>query len=142
MVTNAAMTIFNGRLDREARRKAYIPTVIRGVSWVEAKGASVANNGVWSGDVQCKIRIPANAAFQDGRAYLPAGEYARLDNDEAMKHWTVSREDLIARGEYAGECVPVHEDALKGLDLIRVTEYADNTDGGNPHTRHWRIGGK
>lgn len=142
MVTNAAITIFNGRVDKEARRKAYTHTVIRGVSYVEAKGANVTNNGVWSDNVQYKIRVPLTADFQDGRTYLPAVEYAKLDDGEALKHWTISREDLIVKGEYAGECAPVYEDALKGLELIRVTEYADSTEGGSLYTRHWRIGGK
>ena len=30
----------------------------------------------------------------------------------------------------------------RGLDLVHVTEYADNTLGGGMYMKHWRIGGK
>lgn len=149
MITNVkAVTVFNGRLDKETRRKIYIPTVIRGVSYVEAKGATVTNNGVWSDDVQYKIRVPLAAAVQDGRKYMRDLSYAKLGNEEAVRYWTIQKEDMIVRGEYAGERSTMYEDELsayakeQGLNLIRITEYADNTDGGSLYTRHWRIGGK
>jgi len=149
MITNVdAVTVFNGRTDKAARRKVFIPTVIRGVSYVEAKGATVTDNGVWSSDVQYKIRIPIGARIQDGRLYLPCPEYEKLEDKEAVKYWTIRKEDLVIRGAYAGEATKLYEDELaayakeQGLDLIRVTEYADNTLGGSLYTRHWRIGGK
>lgn len=130
------------------RRKAYIPTVLYGVSYVEAKGSTVANNGVWSDDVQYKIRVPLAAEAQEGRSYVPCLKYAGLEEEEAQRHWTIRREDLMILGEYAGEKNLLHEDELsayakeRGLDLIRITEYADNTMGGGLYARHWRIGGK
>ena len=149
MITNMdAVTVFNGRTDKAARRKLFIPTVIRGVSYVEAKGATVTNNGVWSSDVQYKIRIPFKARIQDGRAYLSCLEYERLEVGEALKHWTIRKEDLVIGEAFAGEEVQLYEDELaayakeRGLELIRITEYADNTLGGSLFTRHWRIGGK
>lgn len=148
MIANVdAVTVFNGRLNRETRRMIFIPTVIRGVSCMEAKGSSVANNGVWSSDVQVKMRIPFSAAVQDSRQYLPCLRYAGLDDGEAAKYWTIRKEDLMIRGEYVGE-QPLYEDEIntyakeQGLDLIRITEYADNTAGGSRYTKHWRIGGK
>ena len=143
-----AVTVFNGRLEKETRRKIYIPTVIRGVSYVEGKGSKVANNGVWSDDVQYKIRVPLTAVIQDGREYVSDLNYARLNDEEATKHWTIQKGDMIARGEYDGKNFLLHEDELtayakeQGLDLIHVTEYADDTSGGSLYTRHWRIGGK
>lgn len=149
MITNVtAVTVFNGRLDRETRRKIFIPTVIRGVSYVEAKGASVTNNGVWSSNVQYKIRIPLNADVQGNRLYMPDLCYAALDTDEALKHWTIRKEDAAIKGEYVGEKPMLYEDELmayakeQGFELIRITEYADNTSGGSLYTMHWRIGGK
>lgn len=149
MVTNVdAITVFNGRLDKETRRTFFTPTLIHGVSYVEAKGATVANNGVWSSNVQYKIRIPLSAMVQDGREYMPCPNYAKLGNDEAMKHWTIRREDMAIKGEYDGEKPMLYEDELAayakehGLDLIKITEYADDTQGGSPYMRHWRIGGK
>lgn len=129
------------------RRKKYIPTVIRGVSCVVAKGATVTNNGVWSSDVQYKIRIPVDADIQDGRTYMQAAGYAGLDDQEAGSRWTIARGDMVAMGEYSGDS-PLYEDRLQafagktGMELVRITEYADNTSGGHPCTRHWRIGGK
>ena len=113
MITNvAAVTVFNGRTDKAPRRKIYIPTVIRGVSCVEAKGATVTNNGVWSDDVQYKIRIPVTADFQNHRLYLPEREYGNLDNAEAERYWTIQKGDLIVRGEYAGDNPLLYEDEI------------------------------
>mgnify|MGYP007121848661 FL=1 len=149
MITNVdAVTVFNGRTDKETRRKIYIPTVIRGVSYVEGKGSRVADNGVWSDDVQYKIRVPLIAVIQDNREYMRDLNYAKLDNEEAAKHWTIQKGDLVVRGGYVGDNSLLYEDELtayakeQGLDLIHVTEYADNTDGGTLYSRHWRIGGK
>lgn len=108
----------------------------------------MANNGVWSDDVQYKIRVPLTAVIQDGREYVSDLNYARLNDEEATKHWTIQKGDMIARGEYDGKNFLLHEDELtayakeQGLDLIHVTEYADDTSGGSLYTRHWRIGGK
>ncbi len=149
MVTNVdVVTVFNGRTDKETRRKKYIPTVITGVSYAEAKGATVANNGVWSDNVQYKIRIPMKAAVQDGRMYMPEPVYTGLNDGEAAKYWTVSRGDMVIRGRYDGDGPVLYEDGVikyaqaHGADLIHVTEYADDTFGGSPYMRHWRIGGK
>ena len=149
MITNVdAVTVFNGRTDKATRRKIYTPTVIRGVSYVEGKGSKVADNGVWSDDIQYKIRVPLIAVVQDNREYMRDLNYAKLDNEEAAKYWTIQKGDLVVRGEYAGDSPLLGEDEIsayakeQGLDLIRVTEYADDTSGGSLYTRHWRIGGK
>lgn len=149
MITNVdAVTVFNGRTDKAIRRKIYIPTVIKGVSYVEGKGSKVADNGVWSDDVQYKIRVPLIAVVQDKREYMRDLNYAKLDNEEAAKYWTVQKGDLVVWGEYAGDTLLLCEDEIsayakeQGLDLIHVTEYADDTSGGSLYTRHWRIGGK
>lgn len=149
MTTNMeAVTVFNGRTEKETRRKIFIPTVIRDVSYVEGKGSTVSNNGVWSEDVQYKIRIPWASEIQDNRAYMPDLRYARLDNKEAVRYWTIQKGDLVIRGEYPGENSMLYEDELaayakeQGTDLIRITEYADNTSGESLYLRHWRIGGK
>lgn len=146
MITNAAITIFNGRMDKEERRMKYFPTVIRGVSYQESKGATIASNGVWGENVNYKIRIPlVGSDIQDKRLYMPCLEYAKLEDDEAPAYWTIKKGDLIVRGEYPGD--PMYEDALNAyarensLDLIHVTEYADNTIGGSLYMRHYRIGG-
>lgn len=130
------------------RRKVYIPTMIRGVSYVEGKGTKVADNGVWSDDVQYKIRVPLIAVVQNNREYMRDLNYVKLDNEDAAKYWTIQNGDLVIRGEYAGDTLSLYEDELtayakeQGLDLIHVTEYADDTAGGSLYTRHWRIGGK
>ena len=142
------VTVFNGRTDKATRRKIYIPTVIRGVSYVEGKGSKVADNGVWSDDVQYKIRVPLIAVVQDNREYMRDLNYAKLDNEEAAKYWTIQKGDLVVRGEYAGDSPLLGEDEIsayakeQGGDLIHVTEYADDTSGSSLYTKHWRIGGK
>ncbi len=149
MITNIkAVTVFNGRNDNATRRKKYIPTVIYGVSYAEAKGSTVANNGVWSDDVQYKIRVPLASDIQDDRKYIPDMDYEKLDDVEAVKYWTINKSDFIIQGKYAGENSLLYEDEIikyvkeNGPDLIHITEYADNTLGGSIYMRHWRIGGK
>ncbi len=149
MLTNAeVITVFNARTDKESRRKIYVPTVIRGVSYTEAKGTTVTNNGVWSGDVQYKIRIPLNAEIQDKRSYLDCKQYEKLDSEGVWEYWTIAKADLVIREAYTGAPSGLYEDELtayvqeRGIDLIRITEYADNTFGGSIYLRHWRIGGK
>ena len=79
---------------------------------------------------------------------MPDLNYAKLDNEEAEGHWTIQKGDLIICGEYAGEKSLLYEDELtvyakeQGKNLIRITEYADNTSGGSLYLSHWRIGGK
>ena len=103
MITNTAITIFNGRMDKEERRIKYFPTVIRGVSYQEAKGATIASNGVWGDNVNYKIRIPlVGSDIQDKRLYMPCLEYAKLEDTEAAAYWTIKKGDLIVRGEYPG----------------------------------------
>lgn len=71
----------------------------------------------------------------DGRRYMRDLDYARLDNDEASRYWTIQKGDLVALGEYVGEKSMLYEDELtvyakeQRLDLIHITEYADNTSG-------------
>lgn len=149
MITNVdAVTVFNGRTDRETRRKKFLPTVIRGVSYAEAKGVAVADNGVWSNDIQYKIRIPLSADVEEQRGYISALKYAKLDEEEAKQYWTINKGDLIMVGEHLAGTAPLYEDDLQkyaqenGLDLVRITEYADDTAGGSWYMRHWRIGGK
>lgn len=149
MITNVdAVTVFNGRIDKATRRKIYIPTLIRGVSYVEGKGSKVADNGVWSDEVQYKIRVPLIAVIQDNREYMRDLNYAKLNNEEAAKYWTIQKGDLVILSEYAGNSPLLYEDELtayakeQGFDLIHVTEYADDTSGGSLYIRHWRIGGK
>lgn len=151
MITNViAVTVFNSRVDSGSRRNKYMPTLIRGVTYVEAKGATVNGNGVWSDSVQYKIRVPIRAKIQDGRTYLPGLEYAKLDDEAARKHWTIQKQDLVVLGDVSDldDGSAVFEDTLNNyakehsLNLIRVTEYADDTMGGSRYTRHWRIGGQ
>lgn len=146
MFTNATITIFNKRLDAESRRERFSPTVIRGVSYVESMGATVGSSGVWGEDVRFKIRIPFRAWVQDKRIYLPEGQYKALDDADLLFHWTITKGDLILKGEWPGD--PMFEDAIQqlvksnALRLIHVTEYADDTDGGSLYLKHYRIGGK
>ena len=92
MITNTAITIFNGRTDKAERRTKYFPTVIRGVSYQEAKGATIASNGVWGENVNYKIRIPlVGSAVQDKRVYIPRLEYAQLEDTEAAAYWTIKK---------------------------------------------------
>lgn len=145
MYVQTTITVFNKRLGDD-RREVYFPTVISGASYQEAKGSS-QSGGVRSESLSYKLRIPINAKMQNDRTYAPEKAYKAMAAEEAGEHWTLQKGDIILARETA-LADPVDETALKQLaaaehlDVITVTEYADNTTRGTAMVKHWRIGGE
>lgn len=144
MTTNADITIFNGRYQKDTRTEAYVPTTIRNVSLLVSDGVNT-NDGVWTDQATYKIRIPfIGAEVQDGREYEFEELYRASDDPDA---WTIRKGDYIVTGLYDGDKTLLTKAELdawaksKGLKLVSITEYADNTIRGCDATKHWRIGG-
>ena len=144
MYVQTAITLFNKRLSDD-RREVFLPTCIAGASYFESRGSS-SSKGVHTESLSYKLRIPVNASVQDGRSYVGEQVYKGLSAEEAAAHWTIQKGDvLLACGIELTEAV--NEVQLKELaaannvDVITVSEYADNTVRGSDPVRHWRIGG-
>lgn len=145
MLVQTAVTIFNRRLG-SGRREVYFPSCISGASYFEGKG-SEHSSGVRTERLSYKLRIPKSAEVQDGRGYIGENTYRTLPEEEAEKHWTLQKGDIILARE---TCLtePLDEAAVRRLaaslaaDIITVKEYADNTSRGTDAVRHWRIGGE
>lgn len=143
MYTIVTVTIFNKRINRQNRSEEYYPTVIRDASYLESKGVSRSNDGFWSDELNYKIRIPVNAAVQDGREYVCPEVYSTTD---PWTTWTVQNGAIILIGAHETDVVsPTELDRYihdNGLRKITVVQHADNTIRGSMAVRHWRIEGR
>lgn len=145
MYVQTAVTLFNKRLGAD-RREAYLPTCILGASYAEAKKANRSPNGVCSENLAYRLRIPVDAKTQNSRTYVNEKAFKTFTTDEAARHWTLQKGDVLLTAETALEG-PLDERRIKELaaelrvDVITVTEYADNTARGTDAVKHWRIGG-
>lgn len=144
MYVQTAITVFNKRLSAD-RREVYFPTCIRSASFLENKSSGHSTDGAHSQSLAYKLRIPANAAVQNGRSYVSEAEYARMDDAAAAGCWTLQTGDYVVPMETA-LADPIDAGALEELaahsQLIHVKEYADNTIRGSAAVKHWRIGGE
>ena len=146
MYVQTAITLFNKRLGTD-RRELYYPTCITGASFFESKGSSHSTDGAHSESIMYKLRIPVDAAVQDGRIYVSEAAYEALPAADVSKHWTIQKGDIVLALSTA-LLAPVDETQLKALakanlaGIITVKEYADNTIRGSRAVQHWRIGGE
>lgn len=146
MNVQVKITVFNRRLGSD-RRDMFFPCSIASASYFEGKSSNHDTGGNRSEKLSYKLRIPYNAIAQDGRTYVSAAAYKLLTADEAIRHWTIQKGDIVLTQETA-LAGPIDEAALQALirsscrDAITVTEYADNTIRGTDTVKHWRIGGE
>lgn len=159
MITNQDITIFNLRLDKETRREVFVPTNISEVSFVDVRSSS-GSASEREENLAFKIRIPISARVQDARTYIPEDKYKLLDDEEVKKYWTLQKGCYIITGTifYEGEWKFDDFDFSSGVitsdriqdfldlfkydrDIVRVTEYSDNTRRGSDAVKHWRVGG-
>lgn len=144
MDVQTVVTVFNARAGSD-RCEVFMSTVISGASYQEVRGAS-SSKGVHSESLSFKLRIPIDAKVQDDRSYVGETAYKALSDGDVKKHWTLRKGDYVIVGAYEGsEALSQQElDAIaKGMckELIRISEYADNTIRGTDAVKHWRIGG-
>ena len=144
MYVQTAITLFNKRIG-EDRREVYLPTCIASASYFESRGSS-SSKGVHTESLSYKLRIPVNVSVQDGRTYVSEKAYKALSAEEAAGHWTLQKGDILLVGgieltEAVNEVQLKELAAANNVDMITVSEYADNTVRGSDPVRHWRIGG-
>lgn len=144
MTVQMSVTVFNARTGAD-RRQTFLPTVISGASYAEARSAA-SSKGVQTEGLSFKLRIPADAAIQGGRTYVSEATYKSLTDQDAAKHWTLRKGDYILTQaiEQTGALSQQELNALAASccsDLICIAEYADNTLRGSDAVKHWRIGG-
>lgn len=131
---NETITVFNKRLDEDTGFDAYVPTVIRGVSWFCEIASSVDTSGLKAAN-KFTIRIPADADFSD-KSYVDSVVYASSDTEKAF---TLGNGDIIVKGS-------VTEYGLKPADLqarfgeiVTILGVTDNHRAGN--APHWKVVG-
>lgn len=143
MITNADITILNKWYDRSKRQEVFLPTVIRGVSFC-MKSSSGGDSRYPEKKAVYKIRIPMNADMGES-SYVNAVEYKKLNEEEALKHWTLQMESVIVPGildmEDTADCIDLVELEKKYGFYITVREFSDNTIRGTERMKHWQIGG-
>ena len=159
MITNQDITIFNLRLDKETRREVFVPTNISEVSFVDVRSSS-GSASEREENLAFKIRIPISARVQDARTYIPEDKYKLLDDEEVKKYWTLQKGCYIITGtifyngewkfdDFAFSSGVITSSRIRDFldlfkydrDIVRVTEYSDNTRRGSDAVKHWRVGG-
>lgn len=138
MTTDSNITIYNRRMN-EFRNEVLYPTVIKNCTWYYAH--IVSGSQMMDNADEYSVRIPIDADF-GGKQYIAAHEYAELPDEEAPKYWTISKNDIVVRGEYdTGVIDNQMVLASQTDDIFVVSTYADNTIRGSRKVKHWRVGG-
>ncbi len=134
MFTNADITIYNHKNDKNSRMDNWQSTVIKGVYFFVDNKVSVGDKGLNSADVY-KIRIPEDAECE--RVYIDPESYAEME--DVSRYWTIQEDDIVVRGICSIEIEKPAD--LKNLHkkYCKVTSWSDNRFGG---LQHWRIGGE
>lgn len=134
MITNADITIYNHKYNKETRLDDWNKTIIQGVHFYVDNKVALDENGVKSADI-FKIRIPSNSFCE--KTYLPEDEYTSVS--DVSSYWTLQDGDYVVRGK-------CDMDIAKPADLkkihkqcCKVVSWSDNRFGSTPH---WRIGGE
>lgn len=133
MITNADITIYNRKYNKETRLDDWQSTVIRGVHFYLDNHVSVGDGAINSADT-CKIRIPANV--ENASDYLFGQIYADLA--DVGNHWTIRTDDIVVQGVCDAEIDKPSDLKLQGIQYYKITSWSDNRFGSLPH---WRIGG-
>ena len=134
MLTNADITIYNHKYNKNTRLDDWIRTVIRGVHFYEDNKVSVGDKGLNSAKL-CKIRIPENAECK--RSYIPEDEYFAAA--DVSQYWTLQDGDIVVRGVCNIEIEKPADLKNRHVKYYKINSWSDNRFGGQPH---WRIGGE
>ena len=130
---NETITLFNAKLDTETGYDAYVPTVIKGVSFYCDIASTVDSSGLKAAN-KFTIRIPMDADFS-GKAYVAPTEYADADSAGAF---TFAQGDIIIKGEETDITVP-SELKKKYSEYVTILGVIDNRR--SPNAKHWRVVG-
>lgn len=141
MITNSDITIFNKRYVREERTDKFIPTRIKGVSFVSKMGVATGNQELSSTNSHI-IRIPYDADTE-GKQYVDPKTYASLSDEDVSGYWTLQFGAIIIPGLIDGD-IPATETELRKnhSDVVFVKEFSDNRTRCSNKMKHWRVGGE
>ncbi|MEE1085819.1 MAG: DUF6751 family protein [Schaedlerella sp.] len=134
MITNADITLYNHKYNKETRLDSWQRTVIKGVWFYVDNKVAVGDKRLISADVY-KIRIPEDAECE--KVYLSEDEY--MNKTDVSQYWTLREGDIVVRGicdieiEKPADLKELHKRYCK------ITSWSDNCFGCSPH---WRIGGE
>ena len=126
------ITIFNKAYDENAGYDIYVPTVIRGASWVCSSSAKVQNDGL-KGASKYTIRIPKDADFSQ-KAYVEPHLYNGSEGS-----FTISIGDIIIKGSETERIRPAEIKEKYG-NAVTVTSVSDFRKA--PNARHWKVEGE
>lgn len=133
MITNADITLYNHRMNKETRLDEWYRTVLQGVHFYVDHKVNVGDNGLNGADVY-KLRIPEKVNCQKG--YVQEKEFISVEGDPDS--WTLQKGDVIVRGICELEIEKPADLKKQGISYCTVTSWSDNRFGGLPH---WRVGG-
>lgn len=134
MITNADITIYNRKYNKETRLDEWHRTVICGVHFYVDNKVAVRESGLKSADV-FKIRIPEDAECE--KLYLSENEY--VNAEDTSNSWTLQKDDYVVRGICEAEIEKPADLKEVHMQYCKITSWSDNRFGGQPH---WRIGGE
>ena len=134
MITNADVTLYNHKFNKDTRLDGWQRTVIRGVHFYEDNKVSVGAKGLNSAKI-CKSRIPEDAECV--RSYIPEDEYFAVEATSG--YWTLQEGDIVVRGVCNIEIEKPADLKNRHVKYYKINSWSDNRFGGQPH---WRIGGE
>lgn len=130
---NETITVFNTRLNDEKGYDAYIPTIIRGVSWFCEIASNVDSSGLKAAN-KFIIRIPVDADFSD-KAYVSPAAYAGGDPNTVF---TLKQGDVIVHGEETEPLLPAQLQEKYG-EIVTILGVTDSSR--RPNAKHWKVVG-
>lgn len=134
MLTNAEITIFNRRSDKDSKKFVYIPHYISDVWFHTDQKTSVMTGGLTSAD-SYQVRIP----YEECSGWISPEEFTALT--DLLGRWTAQNGDLFIVGRWCGNF------KVSGIDEIKkefsgivgkVLSHSENFFGAS---KHIRIGG-
>lgn len=129
------ITLYNKFRDVDTKRIVYVRSEIEGVSFVERQKTSVDKDGFHSKDTFI-IRITDQSRELNGKTYINSNEWAKLDKDKRLQHYTLQMDDKIIKGSID---VDVKDDRIGVLDdfesACTILSISDNRSGLLPHLK-------
>ncbi len=126
------ITLFNGVIDPDKGYDVYIPTIIKGVSWLGPTVTMQDNLGVKAAS-RFVIRVPEEADFS-GKGYVKPIEYTGADGT-----FTFKPGDIIVHGIEEELTIPAKLQEKYG-EIVKVMNVSDFRTA--PNARHWKLEGE
>ena len=133
MITNADITIYNRKYDKQTRLDKWNRTVVKGVSFYHDAKVSQGDKGFKKAEVY-KIRIPAD--IENASDYLDEESY--FNAIDVSDYWTLQNGDIIVKGICDQNIIKPSDLTKAHKEFCEILSWSDNRRGTLPH---WRVGG-